>query len=143
VPPEAENLQQTLIGEVVAADVLVVGTPMYNWSVPSSLKAWIDYLHVPGVTSAFTEQTRAFAGKPIVLISSRGDRYGPGTDNVDLQIPVLEQIFGTAMGMHTHIVIAELTLAGRIAAMEPLRDGAEASLTAARSEVDRLARELP
>jgi FMN-dependent NADH-azoreductase len=143
VLPEAEDLQQRLIQEVVAADAVVVGAPMYNWSVPSSLKAWIDYLHVPGVTSPFTEQTQAFAGKPIDLISSRGDRYGPGTENVDLQVPVLEQIFGTALGMHTHIVIAELTLANRIAAMEPLRGQADASLTSAQAEIDRLARELP
>jgi FMN-dependent NADH-azoreductase len=142
VGPDAAALQARLIQEVIDADAVVVGAPMYNWSVPSTLKAWIDYLHVPGITSPFEEQTQAFAGTPIVLISSRGDRYGPGTDNVDLQAPVLEQVFGRALGMQVFVVIAELTLAERIPAMAALRPRAAASLEAAGATVDRLAREL-
>ncbi|MEP6560254.1 MAG: NAD(P)H-dependent oxidoreductase [Nakamurella sp.] len=142
VSPEAAALQDRLIQEVINADTVVVGAPMYNWSVPSTLKAWIDYLHVPGVTSPFAEQTQAFVGKPIVLISSRGDRYGPDTDNVDLQIPVLEQVFGRALGMQVFLVVVELTLAERIPAMAPLRPQAADSLDVARATIDRLAKEL-
>ena len=42
--PAAEALQSELIAEVVAADVVVIGAPMYNWSLPSTLQAWIDGL---------------------------------------------------------------------------------------------------
>lgn len=142
VPPDAAALQNRLIQEVIDADTVVVGAPMYNWSVPSTLKAWIDYLHVPGITSPFAEQTQAFAGKPIVLISSRGDRYGPGTDNVDLQLPVLEQVFGKALGMRLSLVVAELTLAERIPAMAALRPQAAAGLEAAIATIDQLAQEF-
>ena len=78
----------------------------------------------------------------IVLISSRGDRYGPGTDNADLQLPVLEQLFGKALGMRVFLVVAELTLAERIPAMAALRPQAAAGLEAARATVDQLAKEL-
>src|SRR5579863_9493594 len=48
-PPAAEALQQDLLAELTSADVLLIGAPLYNYSLPSSLKAWIDYIHVPGV----------------------------------------------------------------------------------------------
>jgi FMN-dependent NADH-azoreductase len=47
-PAAAEALQQELIEELTSADVLLVGAPLYNYSLPSSLKAWIDHIHVPG-----------------------------------------------------------------------------------------------
>jgi FMN-dependent NADH-azoreductase len=140
-PAEAEELQRTLIEEVRAADVLVIGAPMYNWSLPSSLKAWIDYLHVPGTTSPFDQPTQPFAGKPVVVVSSRGDQYGPGTANegVDHALPALQQVLGVALGMTVTMVTAELTLAGRIPAMAPLIDKAEASLDEAQQTLDALA----
>ncbi|QSB22046.1 FMN-dependent NADH-azoreductase [Curtobacterium sp. 24E2] len=49
VAPEAEALRQEVIDELLAADVVVVGSPLYNYTVPSTLKAWIDRIHVPGV----------------------------------------------------------------------------------------------
>ena len=54
----AEKLQAELIAEVAAADVVVIGAPMYNWSLPSTLKAWIDYIHVLGTTVPFDNPDR-------------------------------------------------------------------------------------
>ena len=51
VDPVDDRYQELLVGELLAADVVLVGAPMYNWSVPSTLKAWIDWIHVPGLTA--------------------------------------------------------------------------------------------
>ncbi len=145
VPADAEDRQQVLIDELLAADVVVIGAPMYNWSIPSTLKAWIDYIHVPGTTAPFGDTTQPLAGRPVVIVSSRGDQYGPDTANAtaDHEIPALQQVLGAALGMTVHVVTAELTLAGRIAAMAPLTGQADRSRADAERAVDRLAAELP
>ncbi|HVT67759.1 MAG TPA: NAD(P)H-dependent oxidoreductase, partial [Trebonia sp.] len=67
----AEALQDELIGELLAADVLLVGAPLYNYTVPSSLKAWIDHIHVPARTAPFAGAPgQPLAGKPAVVVSS-------------------------------------------------------------------------
>lgn len=139
--PAAEALQAELIAEVAAADAVVVGAPMYNWSLPSTLKAWIDYLHVLGTTVPFDTADQPFAGKPVVVVSSRGNTYAPGTPSAgtDFTVPPLQQVLGASMGMAVSVVTAELTLAGRIPAMAPLSDQADASRSAARHTLRALA----
>ncbi|HLS93219.1 MAG TPA: NAD(P)H-dependent oxidoreductase, partial [Microbacterium sp.] len=44
----AWRIQRELLDELLASDVLVVGAPMYNYSMPSVLKAWVDHIHIPG-----------------------------------------------------------------------------------------------
>jgi Flavodoxin-like fold len=68
-PAAAEALQQELLAELISADVLLVGAPLYNYSLPSSLKAWIDHIHVPGVTAPFDVPAQPDA---------RRDRARPG-----------------------------------------------------------------
>ncbi|MBV6756153.1 FMN-dependent NADH-azoreductase [Rhodococcus opacus] len=142
--PAAEALQSELIAEVVAADVVVIGAPMYNWSLPSTLKAWIDYIHVLGTTVPFDTREQPLAGTPVVLVSSRGNTYGPDGPNAGLDhtVPPLQQALGVSLGMDVSVVTAELTLAGRIPAMTPMADKAAASLSAAEESVQRLARTL-
>lgn len=142
VPAAAAELQELLIAELIAADVLVIGAPMYNWSVPSTLKAWIDYIHVPGTTAPFEDATAPLRGKPVVIVSSRGAGYGPGTGNTDHEIPALQQLFGSALGMEVFVVIAELTLAGRVPALAESTGRAAAGLDAARAGIDSLALQL-
>jgi FMN-dependent NADH-azoreductase len=143
-PADAEARQQLLIDEVASADVLVIGAPMYNWSMPSTLKAWIDYLHVPGTTAPFDTPTQPFAGKPVVVVSSRGDQYGPGTPNPDADhvLPALRKVLGDALGMAVTCVTAELTLADRIPAMAALRERAAADRRLAEQTLDELAAKL-
>jgi FMN-dependent NADH-azoreductase len=145
-PPAAESrLQAELIAEVDAADVLVIGAPMYNWSIPSTLKAWLDHLHVPGLTTPFDTDTMPFRDKPVVVVSSRGDRYGLGTPNPDAdhEIPALRQILAVALGMDVTFVVRELTLATTIPALAALIPAAEASQQDAEKELDTLAARLP
>ena len=139
--PRAEELQQALISETMAADAIVLGAPMYQWTVPSTLKAWLDYLHVPGVTAPYDEPTQPFAGKPVVVVCSRGDRYGPGTPGagLDFVTPVLNQVLGAALGMQVSFVVAELTLAQRIPAMGEFVAEQQAGLARARAELEALA----
>jgi FMN-dependent NADH-azoreductase len=142
VPAAAAELQQQLITELIAADVVLVGAPMYNWSVPSTLKAWIDYIHVPGTTAPFDDQTQPLLGKPVVIVSSRGAGYGPDTGNIDHEIPSLQQLFGSALGMEVFVVIAELTLAERVPALAAFTGQAAAGLEAAQATIDSLAVQL-
>lgn len=75
-----------LVDEVLAADIIVIGAPMYNFGVPSSLKAWIDNIVRVGRTFGFDRQRAGLPywpmvepGKQLVVLSARGDGgYGPG-----------------------------------------------------------------
>jgi FMN-dependent NADH-azoreductase len=140
-----EALQDELIGELLAADVLLVGAPMYNYSVPSSLKAWIDHIHIPGRTAPFDTDTQPLAGRPAVVVSSRGASYDPGspTDGWDHEVPVLQLILGTALGMAVEVITTSLTLAETVAALAPELDRSRAELTAAHEAAAAAARRLP
>jgi len=68
---------EELLAEFLAADAIVIGAPMYNFSLPTQLKAWIDALAQPGRTFAYTpEGPRGLAGgRRVVIASSRGNIY--------------------------------------------------------------------
>ncbi|MBL8567906.1 MAG: FMN-dependent NADH-azoreductase [Phreatobacter sp.] len=89
----AEALDQFL-----AADIVIVGAPMYNFSIPSQLKAWIDRLAVAGKTFRYTEKgPEGLAGaKKVIIASSRGGFYGAGTPlaAIDHQENYLRAVFG-------------------------------------------------
>lgn len=92
-PADAAN-SEALLEQFLAADVLVIGAPMYNFSVPSTLKAWIDRVAVAGRTFAYTETgPKGLAGgKQVIIASGRG---GIHTDApTDFQEPYLRQVFG-------------------------------------------------
>ncbi|SDM45721.1 FMN-dependent NADH-azoreductase [Allokutzneria albata] len=67
---EAWQVLEPLLDELVAADVVLIGTPMYNFSIPSALKAWIDQVTFPKMS---------LRGRTFVVTSARGGAYGPGT----------------------------------------------------------------
>jgi FMN-dependent NADH-azoreductase len=102
--PEDPSLQRDLaegqaaLDEFLAADIIVVGAPMYNFTVPSQLKAWIDRLAVAGRTFRYTaEGPEGLAGgKKVIVVSTRGGFYGPETANAALehQESYLRGIFG-------------------------------------------------
>ena len=144
VAPEVEVLQQQLIDEVISADAVVIGAPMYNWGIPSTLKAWLDHICVLGTTMPIDGPTQPFAGKPVVVVSSRGNTYAPGTPGAgtDFVVPMLREVLGVALGMEVSVVLAELTLANRVAPLASLAPQGEASLAAARGTLVRLAKEL-
>ncbi len=87
---------EKIISEFLDADVVVIGAPMYNFSLPSQLKAWIDRIVVAGRTFKY-EATRPVGlagGKKIVIISTRGGVHSAGPSaSFDHQESYLQTIF--------------------------------------------------
>jgi FMN-dependent NADH-azoreductase len=77
---EAEQTE-TLLTEFLAADVVVIGAPMFNFSIPSQLKAWIDRIAQAGRTFRYTAEgpVGLAGGKKVIVVSTRGGIYA-GTD---------------------------------------------------------------
>jgi FMN-dependent NADH-azoreductase len=104
VVPETPELQkdidagQAVLEEFLAADIIVIGAPMYNFSVPSQLKAWIDRIAVAGKTFRYgANGVEGLAGdKKVIIASSRGGFYGPDTPGaaLDHQENYLRGMFG-------------------------------------------------
>ena len=72
---------QAVLDEFLAADIVVLGAPMYNFTIPSQLKAWIDRILVAGKTFKYGAQgAEGLAGnKRVIIAISRGGFYGAGT----------------------------------------------------------------
>ena len=88
---------QTLVEELLASDVIVIGAPMYNFSVPSQLKAWIDRIAQPGRTFQYTAQgpIGLAGGRKVLVASTRGGRYSEGpAAAMDFQEAYLRTMFG-------------------------------------------------
>lgn len=145
VPVAAEQLRQQVIDELLAADVVVIGSPLYNYTVPSTLKAWLDRVHVPGVLVPGPDGTpQPLARRPVVTVVSRGGTYDVGTptEHWDHASPVLDIVLGTALGMKVHPVVVSATLSDRLPGLAPLADRAAAELADATVTVERLAATL-
>lgn len=81
----------------LAADIVVIGAPMYNFSVPTQLKAWIDRLAVAGRTFRYSEKgvEGLAGGKTVIIASSRGGVFSEGSPNafLDHQETYLRGVF--------------------------------------------------
>jgi FMN-dependent NADH-azoreductase len=89
-PPDLQQdiaTGQAVLDEFLAADIVVLGAPMYNFTIPSQLKAWIDRILVAGKTFKYGAQgPEGLAGnKRIIVAISRGGYYGPGTPAAALE----------------------------------------------------------
>ena len=87
-------LDDALIAELEAADVLVLGVPMYNFGVPASLKNWIDAISRAGVTFRYTEKgpEGLLKGKKVYVALARGGKYRDTP--ADTQVPYLKTVLG-------------------------------------------------
>ena len=70
-------VSEALVSQLLAADVVVIGAPLYNFSIPSQLKAWIDRIAQPGRTFTYTDEgPKGLAtGKTVIVASTRGGAY--------------------------------------------------------------------
>jgi FMN-dependent NADH-azoreductase len=77
---EDRAASQLVLDQFLAADTVVIGAPMYNFSIPSQLKAWLDRILVPGKTFQYSAEgvTGLATDKRIVVVASRGNVYGEG-----------------------------------------------------------------
>ena len=123
-------LDDTLIAEVQAADVLVLGVPMYNFGVPAQLKHWIDAVVRNGVTFRYTENgpEGLLKGKKVFVGLARGGRYR-GTE-ADSQVPYLKTVLGFLGITELHFIYAEGLNMGAEAAQQGFAQ-AEADIAAA------------
>ena len=92
-------LSDSLIAELMAADVILLGIPMHNFSVPATFKAWIDQIARAGKTFSYTSEGPKGlipSDKKVVAILSRGGAYAPegAQGAVDFQVSYLRQVLG-------------------------------------------------
>ena len=93
----ARRLSDELIGELKAADTIVIGAPMYNFSVPTTLRAWFDHVLRAGVTFKYVDGAvrGLLGGKRVIVIESRGGLYSEGpAQAIDFQEPYLRHLLG-------------------------------------------------
>jgi FMN-dependent NADH-azoreductase len=103
----ARVVTEQLVGEVLAADTIVIGLPLYNFGPPSTFKAWLDRIVVPDLTIG------QLGEKDVVVVTARGGGYGPGTprEGWDHREPWLRHALST-LGVNDPVFVdTELTLA--------------------------------
>lgn len=90
----AVALSDALVEEIKAADVIVIGAPMYNFNIPSVLKAYFDHIARAGLTFSYTEKgpVGLLTGKKAIVFSARGGLYA-GTPN-DYETPYVRAFLG-------------------------------------------------
>jgi FMN-dependent NADH-azoreductase len=96
-----------LIAEIQAADVVVLGVPMYNFGVPSQLKNWIDAISRAGATFRYTEKgpEGLLKNKKVYVALTRGGKYR--NTPADTQVPYLKTVFSFLGLTDVHFVYAE------------------------------------
>ncbi|WP_043265191.1 NAD(P)H-dependent oxidoreductase [Streptomyces sp. CT34] len=139
-------LRTRLAEELERADAIVIGAPMYNFTIPSTLKAWLDQAIIMGRTAG---ENSSLKGKPVTVVASRGGSYAPGTPREPFEYVqnYLEAVLNGAFGLEVDFIVPELTMAPANPAMAELvplyetsRDRAhEEAAARAKALVERLA----
>ena len=121
-------ISEKLVTQFLAADVVVIGAPLYNFSVPTQLKAWIDRLAQVGRTFKYTEKgpVGLAGGKTVIVASTRGGLYSTseGGQAMEHQESYLKVVFGFFGITDVRIVRAEglaMGEAAKAAAIESAR----------------------
>ncbi|MEU5375650.1 FMN-dependent NADH-azoreductase [Streptomyces sp. NPDC002387] len=130
-----------LIEELEQADAVLIGAPMYNYSIPSTLKAWLDNVILFGRTAG---ETSSIKGLPVTVVASRGGSYAPGTPKQDFEYVqnYLQAVLADTLGLELDFIVPELTMAPHNPAMAELVPLYEASRERAFGEAASKAKEL-
>ncbi|WP_392965139.1 FMN-dependent NADH-azoreductase [Streptomyces sp. LN245] len=139
---EAFAARLKLIEEVENADAILIGAPMYNFSIPSTLKAWLDNVILMGRT-AMTEDAKA-KGTPVTVVASRGGSYAPGTPREGFEYVqnYLKAVLGDMLALDVEFIVPELTMAPHNPAMSDLVPLFEASRSKALDEAAARAKKV-
>ena len=131
-----------LIEELEQADAVLIGAPMYNFAIPSTLKAWLDNVILMGRTAGAEDSK--LKGTPVTVIASRGGAYGPGTPREGFEYvqTYLRAVLAEALSMDLDFIVPELTLATQNPAMSDLVPLYEASRERALDDAAVKAKEL-
>lgn len=128
------DLSDALIGEAQAADLIVIGAPMYNFSIPSTLKSWFDHVLRAGATFQYTAEgpEGLLKGKRAVIIASRAGAYSDSAAAaMDHQLGYLRLLLGFIGITDVDVVLAEGLAFGE--------DAAIAAIGAATAELEQKA----
>ena len=126
---EALRLSDELVGEILAADHIVIATPVYNYNVPAALKAWVDHIVRKGLTLGFDGTGLVIGKKATVLIAS-GGVYTEGSPIRDrdiatqylrliLKVIGITDVTFVTGGNAKAVDMGEQTMTGFIAGIEP------------------------
>lgn len=141
-PPEQHSAESTaairisdeLVAELQEADHIVIGTPMYNFSIPAALKAWIDHVVRVGVTIS-ADNVGLLTGKKATIILATGGDYSPGSpvEKYNQASGYLRQVLAWMGIVDVEIVLANRARAGNFAetAIEEFGDAVSALAKAA------------
>ena len=121
---ETRALADKLIAEIFDADVLVFGLPLYNFGMPSTLKAWFDYVLRAGTTFQYTEAGAQglVTGKKAVIAHARGGKYDDEA-GVIFAVPHLVALLGFMGVTDVEVATAEGMAFGPDAAASAIADG--------------------
>ncbi|MFI9244752.1 FMN-dependent NADH-azoreductase [Streptomyces sp. NPDC053086] len=130
-----------LIEELEQADAILIGAPMYNFTIPSTLKAWLDNVILMGRTAG---ESPSVKGIPVTVVASRGGSYAPGTprEGYEYVQNYLKAVLADALGLDLEFIVPELTMASKNPAMAELVPLAEASRDRALEAAATRARQL-
>jgi FMN-dependent NADH-azoreductase len=135
-PAQKSELEmgEAILAEFLASDVVILGAPMYNFNIPSQLKAWIDLICVAGKTFSYGADgpKGLCGGKKVIVVSSRGGLYGAGSPAaaMDFQENYLKTVFGFLGITDITVVRAEGVAYGP--------DAAAAAIEGAKAEIAKL-----
>ena len=125
---------EAILAEFLASDVVVLGAPMYNFGIPSQLKAWVDLICVAGKTFSYGADgpKGLCGGKKVIVVSSRGGLYGAGSPAaaMDFQENYLKTVFGFLGITDITVIRAEGVAYGP--------DAAAAAIEGAKAEIAKL-----
>jgi FMN-dependent NADH-azoreductase len=138
-PAEAASwaLTEQVVGEVLDADTIIFGLPIYNFGPPSSVKSWVDHMIAPGLSIDAETHAGLLGGRDMLVLASKGGGYQPGTprEGWDHAAPWLPHGLSLT-GLEPRFITAELTLANSNPQMAELKPLAAESLAAAEREID-------
>ncbi|OCC07787.1 FMN-dependent NADH-azoreductase [Streptomyces sp. PTY087I2] len=120
-----------LIDELLACDLLLISLPMYNFSVPSSFKAWFDRVAIPPLIVDQRTGKGPLSGLRTVVATARGGTYGPGSPRHrdEFQEPYLRAAFRmVGLADDLQFLHAEMTKSGYVPQLAPYRGAAVGSL---------------
>ncbi|MFE7775512.1 FMN-dependent NADH-azoreductase [Streptomyces sp. NPDC057445] len=137
-----DALRAELAAELAAADAVLIGAPMYNFTIPSTLKAWLDQVIIVGHNAALPDGP--VAGTQFTVVASRGGSYAPGTPRESFEFVqnYMEKVLTGMLGAEVDFIVPELTLAPMRPEMAELVPLAEASRAKAFEEAAQKAKDL-
>ncbi|MFD7719642.1 FMN-dependent NADH-azoreductase [Streptomyces sp. NPDC059814] len=134
-------LRGELAAELAAADAVLIGAPMYNFTIPSTLKAWLDHVIIVGHNAG---PDSPVAGTPITVVASRGGSYAAGTPRAGAEFVqnYLATLLTAMFAAEVDFIVPELTLAHSNPQMAELIPLAETSRTKALADAVEKAKSL-